>query len=179
MNADTLQSPIEPAISDVPAAPLPQEKAPKGGKKEKSVKKQTKRGVGPGTKRFKFKAVRKAGECDVLGCSRSPSTTKARRCLKHKKLIRKEQLKANNVVWRKRVQKGTAGHHIVYTSPKEGKTSLTEWARANPERAMKLVKKDFGTVDLDGFRKLAKLAADAADKAAKKAKVKARKSSTA
>ncbi len=101
----------------------------------KAKKSKRTKPLGPGTLKFKFKATRSRAVCDVLNCKAKPS--KGFRCPKHKKLIRKAQLAANNIVWKKRVKAGTAGHHVVYTNPKK-KTQATRWALKATNKAMKV-----------------------------------------
>lgn len=129
---------------------------------------------GPGTKQFKFKPVSLRGECDVLGCKAKAHKPTAFRCLKHKKEIRKVQLKENNKTWHKRIEKGTAKHHVVYTSPVTGRQELTEWALLNPDRALKQVKKGESIVTPEQFAKLAKASKEAAAKGKKGAKGRAK-----
>lgn len=102
--------------------------------------------AGPGTKKFKFKAERGEGECDVLGC-KAKGLGKKRRCPKHKKEIRKVQLAENNKVWKARVKKGTAGHHAVYTRPGEKKPIATKFALKETDRALKAVAAEHTLVD--------------------------------
>jgi hypothetical protein len=132
------------------------------------------RAWGPGTKAFKFKPLSLRGECDVLGCKGGAHKPTAFRCLKHKKEIRKEQLRANNQTWFKRIEKGTAKHHVVYTSPVTGKQELTEWALMNPDRAMAQVKKGISIVDAEQFKKLVAKSKEAAAKNKKGAKGRAK-----
>lgn len=129
---------------------------------------------GPGTKQFKFKPVSLRGECDVLGCKAKAHKPTAFRCLKHKKEIRKVQLRENNKTWHKRIEKGTAKHHVVYTSPVTGKQELTEWALLNPDRAIKQVKKGESIVTPEQFAKLAKASKEAAAKNKRGAKGRAK-----
>lgn len=153
-----MPSASSPGITDsAPASAAPAKQARTKESAVKKTKKPPARGQnrGPGTRLFKFKENRKPGECDIKGCS-TKVAGKLRRCAAHKKAVRKAQLRENNIIWRRRVARGQAKHHLVYTSPKAGRRALTEWARQNPERAMKLVKNDFGVVDLDQFRKLLK-----------------------
>lgn len=123
------------AKADKPAASTkgikPKEEAVKTKTKTKvkvaSKPKVSKRKPGPATAKFKFKPLPKSRtQCDVLNCKVRPS--KGFRCTGHKKLIRKAQLKANNVVWKKRVKAGTAGHHVIYTRPGEKKPIATRWS---------------------------------------------------
>lgn len=130
------------------AKKAPKEKA-KGGP---SLQIKDRAKVGPAMKKFKFKVKRQKGECDVLGCKVKGLGSK-RRCPKHKKLIRKAQLKANNVVWRKRVKDGVAGHHAVYTDSDEGKTRATKFAVKAADKALAAVKAGHSVVDVDGFKK--------------------------
>lgn len=132
------------------------------------------RGWGPGTKQFKFKPVSLRGECDVLGCKSKAHSPSAFRCAKHKKEIRKVQLRENNQTWFKRIEKGTAKHHVVYTSPVTGKQELTEWALANPDKALAQVKKGISIVEPDEFKKLLVASKAAAAKNKKGAKGRAK-----
>lgn len=178
MVQDSLPSVPSPGITDSASdsvAPTKPARTKESAVK-KTVTKPRGRNSGPGTRLFKFKASREPGECDIKGCS-TKVPGRARRCAKHKKEVRKAQLRENNLIWRKRVARGQAKHHVVYTSPVAGKRTLTEWARQNPERALKLVKNDFGVVDLEEFRKLLKLAEKSEAKTAKKAARVARKES--
>lgn len=94
------------------------------------------KGPGPAMKGFKVKVDKaiKPGLCQLHGCSAKAATKRAKWCREHKKTIRKAQLAANNVVWRKRVSEGTAGHHVAY----RGKP--TWWAVEKPKAALTLVK---------------------------------------
>ena len=163
------------------AKPAPKKAAkPKAAKKEKLPKtvkpitpgRDGDRTWGPGTKMFKFKPVSVKGECDVQGCkSKAPNSF---RCLKHKKEIRKVQLRENNKTWHKRIEKGTAKHHVVYTSPVTGKQELTNWALLNPDRALAQVKKGVSIVDADQFKKLLAKSKEAAAKNKRGAKGRAK-----
>lgn len=104
----------------------------------KKVSKERVKPIGPGTKQFKFKTERAAGECDVQGC-KVKGLGKKRRCTKHKKEIRKVQLAANNKVWKARVKAGTAGHHVVYTRPGEKKPIATKFSLKATDKAVKVV----------------------------------------
>ncbi len=148
---------------------IKKEKAVKAAPKAKAKKAlRAKRVVGPATAKFKFKAERKRGECDVLGCNAKPQA--GFRCTKHRKLIRKAQLKANNVVWKKRVKAGTAGHHVVYTRPGEKLPIATRFAMKAPEKALEVVRKEHSIVEEVGVMKeiLARTKASRKVKAAKK-----------
>jgi hypothetical protein len=74
------------------------------------------------------------GECRFRGCSKKTIGTRAKWCLKHKKAIRKFQLKENNKVWNKKVKEGKADHHVVYRG------HATVWALQNKEKAIRKVK---------------------------------------
>ena len=115
--------------------------------------------VGSGTKAFKYKPLPWApGACKVLKCKQKATSKMAKVCRVHKKEIRKQQLKANNVTYRKRIKDHKVISHIVYTDPDTGKPMLTQWAQRNPDKAMAIVKKGRGTIDLDTFRQLKKKA---------------------
>lgn len=117
--------------------------------------------------KFKWKKERIRGECDILGCKAKGHP--GYRCKKHKKAVRKVQLKLNNIRWRKNVKEGKAGHHVVYT-PMEEKQRLTKWARKDTASAEKVVKQEATIIDMETFKKLKK--ADA--KPVKTAKAKAK-----
>ncbi len=69
-------------------------------------------------------------------CKKNPvKSVRSEWCGPCYKARRTKQLKANNVVWRKRVAKKTAGHHVRYM----GKP--TEWAAENQTKALALAKK--------------------------------------
>lgn len=104
----------------------------------KAPKKERTKPVGKGTLLFKYKPKRSREVCDVLSCREKPK--KGFRCEKHRKMIRKAQLKANNVVWKKRVKEGTAGHHVVYTKPDTGKTIATKFSLKATDKATAVVK---------------------------------------
>ena len=164
-----------PKAKKAPKVKAPQAakvKAPAKTKGGPTLQRKDRSKVGPAMKRFKFKKDRKPGECDVLGCKVN-GLAPARRCHKHKKLIRKAQLKANNVVWRKRVKEGTAGNHAVYTF--DGDQVATKFARKESSKALAAVKAGHAVVDEKGFKK-ALAAAEVVRKAkAKVKKVKAKK----
>ncbi len=70
------------------------------------------------------------------GCKKGAvKSSRSKWCSPCYKKRRRKQLKANNVVWRARVRKGTAGHHVRY------RRDPTEWAAANKEKAIKQAKK--------------------------------------
>lgn len=94
------------------------------------------------------------------------TTPRGRWCRACKKAVRKEQLRLNNIVWKARVKKGTAGHHVAY------KGKATGWAVEKTDLATKKVKKGKSIYDLASFRKAleARKAAKLAKKAAKKEK---------
>jgi len=123
---------------------------PKAAKPKKTPKAKV---VGPAMKKLASKLrPKEQGKCDWKGCP--AKTGKKYRCLKHMKVVRKLQLAANNVVWRKRVKAGTAGHHAVYTSPLQKKQRLTQWAKKETPKAEAQVKEGASIVDLSTFREL-------------------------
>lgn len=175
-----VKPPAEPATKKTP-------KTKKVVRKVKEVKvgpKQTARAVtpgrdgsrawGPGTKQFKFKPLSVRGECDVLGCKSKARRPTAFRCAKHRAEIRRVQLKLNNQTWFKRIEKGTAKHHVVYTSPVTGKRTLSAWAMVHPDKALAQVKKGVSVVEPDEFKKLVEQAKklSAANKKGAKARAK-------
>lgn len=75
--------------------------------------------------------VRKCKGCKTKATKSSRSLW----CFPCYKKRRKKQLKANNVVWRARVKKGTAGHHVRY------RRHATEWAKQHKTAAIAQAKK--------------------------------------
>lgn len=113
--------------------------------------------------KLKVKPERIPGVCLVQGCNKPSATGLAQWCRDHKKAIRKEQLRLNNIVWRKRVEQGKAGHHLVYRNKPTG------FAVENPDKALAIAKKGVGITEPDDLKKiLAKGAASKKVKAAKK-----------
>ena len=112
-------------------------KAPQKAKELVKIKgaQLLKKGPGPATKAWakKFRADREPGQCNMKGCSRKTVTPRAKWCAPHKKEVRKAQLKANNVVWRKAVKEGRAGHHVVYDG------QATVFTLQNKNQAEKIV----------------------------------------
>lgn len=101
------------------AAKEPKAKAAKKVKKEVMKIKGAqllKKGPGPAMVALakKVRTDVETGHCHFRGCTKKSVTNRAKWCLAHKRAIRKAQLKANNAVWRKRVKRGEAGHHVVY-----------------------------------------------------------------
>lgn len=76
-----------------------------------------------------------APHCQKKGCKNPPKSKRSKWCRPCYKERRKLQLKKNNVVWRDRVAKGKAGHHVVY------RNKPTEWAVAHKNDAVKQAKK--------------------------------------
>lgn len=111
---------------------------------------ETKRKPGPWIKKFKpgVDLKKPSGVCKVKGCK---VKVEGKWCVKHKKEIRTLQLALNNLKWRPLAATGEADHHIVYTV--DGKTMATEWARLNPEKALKQAEKK-GTVSPPELKKL-------------------------
>lgn len=128
------------------------EAAPKvGTKKGKGKKVEKIRKPGPAMQRLaaKIKLKYEKGECRFRGCSKP--ALGLRWCKNHKKFVRKMQLKANNVVWRKRVRAGKADHHVVY------RKHATFWTIAHKDAALKKVKKGESIIKTrEEFRKALK-----------------------
>jgi hypothetical protein len=103
--------------------------------------------------KWKLKPIRTRGVCSKQGCNIKWTGAPGRVfCKKHKKVLRKLQLKLNNVVWLKRVKAGTAGHHVIY------KNHVTEFAAKKPKEALKKVEQGKATVDVPTFKKILKTA---------------------
>lgn len=90
---------------------------------------------GPAAPLFKVKAAKEPGVCQMRGCSSRSVTERSKWCYEHKRVVRKAQLALNNIVWRKRVERGTAGHHVAY------KNRPTVWAATHVRDAERLVRK--------------------------------------
>lgn len=145
---------------------------PSTGKAKPKAKKTPKakarvKPIGPGTSAFKFKPLPKSREvCDVLTCREKPKA--GFRCAKHKKIIRKAQLKANNVIWKKRVKAGTAGHHAVYTY--EDTQLATKFAIKQTDKMEKVVKDGHSIIPTVGkFKEIVSKTKQLRAKAKKKA----------
>jgi hypothetical protein len=134
-------------------------KVPKTSKAAKSAKRKP----GPAMAAFKQKKERRLGVCNLIGCAQKTVTAKSKWCKEHKKEIRKAQLAANNIIWRKRVEAGTAGHHVAY------RNHATVWAQENAKKALSLVKSGKSVIeDPKKFEEILKK--DAARLAAQEAK---------
>ncbi len=119
--------------------------------------------------KWKLKPIRTRGVCAKLGCNIKFPNARRVFCKKHKKALRKVQLKLNNVVWNKRVKAGTAGHHVVY------KGGATEFAVKKTAEAEKKIKAGKATIDLPTFKKILKEAPKTGTGQAKKALAKPEK----
>lgn len=70
------------------------------------------------------------------GCKKAPTKSpRSKWCRACYKVRRMKQLKANNVVWRDRVAKGKAGHHVKY------RNRPTVWAAEHKGAAVSQAKK--------------------------------------
>lgn len=136
-----------PAKAKAPKAAVKKATKPKAAKPK--AKKERVKPIGPATAKVKFKDKPKSRDyCDVLNCSAKPKA--GFRCEKHRKVIRKAQLAANNVVWKKRVKAGTAGHHVVYTRPGEKKAIATRFSLKATDKAIKVVSTGHSVVEKVG-----------------------------
>jgi hypothetical protein len=86
-------------------------------------------------------------QCWVKGCKTKLSNARTKMCAEHKKAYRKDQLKANNQTWYKRIEQGKAKHHVIY------KGQLTEWAAQNPVAAQRIVSQGGSVADVELFKK--------------------------
>lgn len=139
------ERPIKATYSSKPvakkaAAPVKAASPKVGTKKGKGKKVEKIRKPGPAMQKLaaKIKLKFEPGECRVRGCNKK--TVGLKWCPKHKKIIRKMQLKANNAVWHKRVKAGTADHHVVY------KKHATVWALTHQDKALAKVKKGLSII---------------------------------
>lgn len=89
---------------------------------------------------WKLRAARVPGLCSKLGCQVKFPSRGQIYCKAHKKAVRKVQLKLNNIVWRRRVKAGTAGHHVVYDD------TATKWTMKARKEAEKKVKTNHSIV---------------------------------
>lgn len=126
---------------------------PKGEKVKpavKKTKKNEKRQPGPAMKALagKVKENRVLGVCMRKGCSTKTVTHRAKWCREHKKAIRKAQLAANNVVWKRRVLKHEAGHHVAY------RNEATKWSATHKDKALDLAKKGHSVYEVDKLKKI-------------------------
>jgi hypothetical protein len=107
-----------------------------------------KRPVGPAMVALKNKIkVEADGVCRFRGCSTKTHSKRQKWCATHKKEVRKLQLAENNKVWRDRVERGVAGHHIVY----DGRP--TKFTATHKGQAVKIVKAGLSVVNLETFEK--------------------------
>jgi hypothetical protein len=172
LDSETEDGPGKKAAKKVKAAAKPpkkeaKEKTAPEGRKATKVKPKAKAAVakakprvnrseapsrkpGPAARLFKLKKEAD-GKCNVLGCSKPRKGRKW--CATHTKEVRKEQLRLNNLTWRKKAREGAAGHHVVYTSTVDGKQKPTAWALQNPAKALKQVKES-GIVEVEELKKL-------------------------
>lgn len=74
------------------------------------------------------------GQCSNGG---KPRTQRAKWCQHHNKLIRKEQLRVNNITWDKRVESGEAGHHKQYRNKPTEIVKKLKLAGLEPEKYIK------------------------------------------
>lgn len=103
--------------------------------------------------KWKLLAKRKPGQCTKAGCSK-PSKSKLF-CPKHRKLLRKMQLKLNNIPWVAKKRKLGAKYepnqkHLVY------KGKPTEWTRRYAPKAIALVKKGHNKWTVSALTKVLK-----------------------
>jgi hypothetical protein len=106
---------------------------------KKTVKRKT------AAKDVKAKATpTKEGKRMCSTCKKAaPKSARSKFCRPCYKDRRKKQLADNNVVWRKRVASGKAGHHLRY------RNRPTEWAKEHKSQALKAAKKlKFGTEEV-------------------------------
>lgn len=110
--------------------------------------KRTARKPGPAAKLYEVKTNPERGTCWMKGCSKPSITKRSRWCGEHKRYVRKLQLAENNKVWRRRVEKGEAGHHVAY------KNRPTEWAAKHLKQAEKAVKSGKSVYDEKAWQKV-------------------------
>lgn len=109
--------------------------------------------------KWKLKEERKSGACAKQGCNKIG--VQGLWCKKHRKILRKEQLRLNNIPWRKKVQAGGGKAkykrdqiHVGYGG------NASEFAVANPDLARKRVRKGHSTTFVT-MKMLEKALADA------------------
>lgn len=98
-------------VTKVSVKAKPKAKAPRAKRLKGPLPRAKK---GPASKVVKVKTNREPGVCTKLRCGSKTASPRSKWCKAHKKEVRALQLKLNNVVWRKRVEKGVAGHYESY-----------------------------------------------------------------
>src|SRR5687767_13403560 len=88
--------------------------------------------------KLKLRPTRIMLKCSVDNCKKDVPNERTTFCHWHKKDIRREQLRLNNITWKRRVKKGTAKHHLTY------RREATEWAVVHPADALAKAKKGYG-----------------------------------
>lgn len=122
---------------------------------------------------WKLKESRLKGVCLKVGCTKTGC--KGVFCKKHRKILRKTQLKLNNIPWRKKKAQPNyipTQKHLAY----DGKA--TKFVLKDPDRARKIVKKghnDWTTKMLDKAMEKARLEMKQSKKLSKKAAPPAKK----
>lgn len=161
------------AVAKGEASRRQKQKVTKVRKQDKARQKKAradrpKKPKGPAYAEFKnkFRAEIVQGQCRFKGCTTKPASKRAVTCQTHKKEYRKVQLALNNVKWRKRVEQGEAGHHVIYNR------RVTEWALQNPVAARRIVSEGHSIADKELFEKA--LAKRQTEEKARKAKEKAK-----
>jgi hypothetical protein len=105
---------------------------------KKQIEKNKKKLSPPKRTTVKVVEGAKRGTCAFKGCGKKAISTRSRWCAPHRKEVRREQLRLNNVTWNKRKAKGEAKHRLWYDN------RPTDYALASPARlaeAKKLAKK--------------------------------------
>jgi hypothetical protein len=105
---------------------------------KKQIEKNKKKLSPPKRTTVKVVEGAKRGTCAFKACGKKATSTRARWCAPHRKEVRREQLRLNNVTWNKRKAKGEAKHRLWYDN------RPTDYALASPTRlaeAKKLAKK--------------------------------------
>lgn len=78
--------------------------------------------------------MKKTARVCVENCGRPTKSPRSQRCADCAEKRRVQQLKANNVKWRKAKSKGLTSHRVMYGG------KLTAFAKANPAKALAVAK---------------------------------------
>jgi hypothetical protein len=132
--------------------------------KARDLSKRTKASKALKNLKLTLKPEQTPNVCSIKGCSGKTTNSRTIFCSTHRKPIRTEQLRLNNITWEARKKAGKAGHHVA----KFG--TATEWAVAHREKAIELAKKGKSIYDAEEVAEMiAKRQAEFKLKAAKAA----------
>lgn len=120
-----------------------EETAAEGAPKEKTVSKSVKQSKAKPQKSHKRGPAKELCEICKKNKPRTPRSTFCRACWAPR---RKEQLRKNNITWRKRIDAGKAKHHLTYRGkPTVWSATNKDKALAQAKRQLKVAKKNYRT----------------------------------